>query len=475
MKMKWRGVLLLAAILISASHTAYASEQTEKGAEQTESTAGKTKTDEKKQYQIGINRIVPGVLIGTVDVGGMTKKEATAAVKAYMKDYTGKTVTLDVKGQSAYTTVAKLGYAWSNEDVVDEAMQVAKQGNIISRYKERVEIQEAKKKFSIETALDEEKMKKEVDAVCAPYDNPAKNATVKKEGSGFAITEGQDGYLVDRDATSALVKEELNGWNGKEFAVNAVCVTDKPKVTSEDCKKIGEKPMGSYSTYFGTGSANYNRNMNIQNGCRLLNGITLAPDEQLSVLDAIMPFSVENGFYEAGTFEGGRVSTGIGGGICQVSTTLYNALLLAELQIDVRYNHSMTVGYVPLAADAAISEGYKDLVFTNNTDAPLYIEAYANLDTGVVTFNLYGHDTRDPGRTVEYKSQTISKTPPGYREILDKSKPAGYKRTTTVGYTGYVAKLWKYVYQDGKQISKEEVNTSTYIATDTEVVVGPKK
>ena len=97
------------------------------------------------------------------------------------------------------------------------------------------------------------------------------------------------------------------------------------------------------------------------------------------------------------------------------------------------------------------------------------------MTTGTITFNLYGHDTRKPGRRVEYKSETISKTDPGYVETVDKTKPAGYKEVVTNGYTGYVAKLWKYVYEDGKQISKEEVNTSTYIATDTEVIVGPKK
>lgn len=459
----WGGLILAAAVIVSANYPAYASEE------------NTVQTTEAEQTVLAYNRIVPGVSIGEVDVSGMTKKEAKAAVQAYMEQYTKKTVTLKIDGETAYTTAAELGYAWSNSDVLQQAMDIAKTGNVIDRFKERADIKQEPETLELETAVDEEKLAQTVADYCAPYNKPAKNASLVKKGSGFQITDSKEGLLVDNAATASLVKAKLEDWDGEAFTVEAVCVVDKPTVSKADCEKVSETPMATFSTQFGLGDVNYNRNKNIENGCNLLNGIVLAPGESLSVLDTVMPFTLENGYYEAGTFENGKVSTGIGGGICQVSTTLYNALLLAELQIDVRYNHSMTVNYVPLAADAAISEGYKDLQFTNSTDAPLYIEGITDLTTGTITFNLYGHDTRKPGRRVEYKSETISKTDPGYVETVDKTKPAGYKEVVTNGYTGYVAKLWKYVYEDGKQISKEEVNTSTYIATDTEVIVGPKK
>lgn len=97
-----------------------------------------------------------------------------------------------------------------------------------------------------------------------------------------------------------------------------------------------------------------------------------------------------------------------GGGICQVSTTLYNAVLKAELQVDERHNHTMLVSYVDPSKDAAIAEGLMDFVFTNNTDAPIYI--YGVGYQGTLNFTIYGHETRDPNRSISFRSETLSQT-----------------------------------------------------------------
>ena len=115
------------------------------------------------------------------------------------------------------------------------------------------------------------------------------------------------------------------------------------------------------------------------NGCSLINGTTLYPGEEFSTYKTVSPFSVANGYYMAGSYVSGKVVDSLGGGICQVSTTLYNAVLLAELEVTERYNHSMIVGYVDPSADAAIAESSgKDFKFVNNTDAPIYIEGYTH-------------------------------------------------------------------------------------------------
>lgn len=108
----------------------------------------------------------------------------------------------------------------------------------------------------------------------------------------------------------------------------------------------------------------------------------------------------DNGYYPAPSYESGQVVDTYGGGICQVSTTLYNAVLKAELQVNERHNHTMLVSYVDPSKDAAIAEGLMDFVFTNNTDAPIYI--YGVGYQGTLNFTIYGHETEI--RTVRFLS-----------------------------------------------------------------------
>jgi len=432
-------------------------------------TTSKTKTGNRT------NTIIEGIYVGTVNIGGMTRKEANAAVDKYVSNFTDKEVTISVNHNKVTTTVGNLGYIWTNSKVTKEAVKIAKTGNIVNRYKTKADITAENIVYSLELGLDEEVLKSTVEDLCLVYDKPAVNAMLTKASSGFNITKEEEGLILDVDATIAALKEQLQDWDGNGFEIAAISKVDVPNVTKEQCELVSTSPIGTYFTNFTVSDANYNRNKNIENGAKLLNGIVLYPDETYSVLENVVPFSTDNGYYEAGTFENGRVSTGIGGGICQVSTTMYNALLLAELEIVERYNHSMTVSYVPLAADAAIAEGVKDLRFKNNTDAPIYIEAICDIVSGKITFNVYGHETREEGRKIEYKSETISTTPPGYEKQEDSSKPKGYSEIISNGYTGYVAKLWKYVYQDGKKVDKILVNTSSYLATNTIEVVGTGK
>ena len=112
----------------------------------------------------------------------------------------------------------------------------------------------------------------------------------------------------------------------------------------------------------------------------------------------------------AGAYENGQVVESVGGGVCQVATTLYNAVIRAELEVSMRYNHSMIVNYVPASSDAAIAGTYKDFRFVNNYDTPIYIEGYCS--GGIVTFVVYGKETRDADREVSFNSVTLSEEDP---------------------------------------------------------------
>lgn len=161
-----------------------------------------------------------------------------------------------------------------------------------------------------------------------------------------------------------------------------------------------------------------------------------------------------------------------GGGICQVATTLYNAVIRAELEITMRFNHSMLVHYVEPSMDAAIAGNYKDLKFKNNLDAPVYIEGYCS--GGIIYFNVYGKETRPSNREISFESETVSKTDPKVQFTMDASLTAGSVSVTQSGQSGCIAQLWKIVKVDGKQQSRDLFNKSNYQATPKLITIGTK-
>ena len=196
----------------------------------------------------------------------------------------------------------------------------------------------------------------------------------------------------------------------------------------------------------------------------------LMPGEVLSGYECMHPFTLENGYKTATAYENGKSVDSIGGGVCQISTTLYNASLYAELEIVQRQNHSMSVSYVKPSMDAAIAGTYKDLKVKNPYDTPIYVEGYTKGKT--LTFTIYGKETRPSNRTLEFESETLSTTPSPTQEIQDPSLPAGQRVKVESGHTGLKSKLYKCVYVDGQLQERTLLNSDTYNASKTVYRVG---
>lgn len=156
--------------------------------------------------------------------------------------------------------------------------------------------------------------------------------------------------------------------------------------------------------------------------------------------------------------------------MCQVATTLYNAVIRAELDIVQRYNHSMIVSYVKPSDDAAIAGTYKDLKFKNNLDNPVYIEGYCS--GGIITFNVYGVETRPANREISFRSETLSEEDPVTQFNFDAGQPVGYFNTEQSAHKGVTARLWKTVTVDGTVQSDEVFNNSKYKSSPKIVTVG---
>ena len=226
--------------------------------------------------------------------------------------------------------------------------------------------------------------------------------------------------------------------------------------------------LGSFTTSFSTSGSN--RCKNVNSGAEHINGTVLYPGEQFSTYETVSPFTEANGYAMAGSYLNGEVVDSMGGGICQVSTTLYNAVLRAELEVSERSPHSMTVHYVELSEDAAIAGTYKDFKFSNSTDYPIYIEGYTTSDKKI-TFNIYGKETRDSNRTISFESVKVNEIPAATILTENAGLPLGSKSSSR-GSTGYVAELYKIVKVNGVETERIKINKSTYKGSNRVVTYG---
>jgi len=286
----------------------------------------------------------------------------------------------------------------------------------------------------------------------------------------FQIEEGQTGEAVNIEESLLAIAEYLTSseWDYQDAAIDLVIDVTEPRGSAEELSKLTDV-LGTFSTSYSTSSAA--RCKNVENGCRLINSTILYPGDEFSTYEAIKPFTEENGYFPAGSYLNGKVVESLGGGICQVSTTLYNAVLLSEFEVTERNNHSMIVAYVEPSMDAAIAESSgKDFKFVNNLSNPVYIEGHT--ENKQITFTIYGVEERDPGHKVRYESETLSVTRPDHEVITEApGQGIGYIDVQSA-HIGYTAQLWKVVEENGVEVSRDVINKSTYKVSPRTATVG---
>lgn len=413
-------------------------------------------------------KINKGVVIGTTDVSGMTAKEASDAVKKEAAEELKDKVTLTAGSSKVEASAADLGMSWANEEIVEEAMGLGKSGNIVKRYKDNKDLENHNKTYDLEYEADKSVIKSYLKSQKEELDCEAVPGSLSRGENGeFVIEPGVTGVVLNVEKSVTKVYEYMNkSWKGQGGEIQLAADEDKPRGTEEELSQVKDV-LGTATTYYGS---TWQRNTNVEVGASKINGTLLYPGESFSVTAAVEPFTAENGYELAPSYESGKVVDSYGGGICQVSTTLYNALLKAELEIIERHNHTMTVSYVDPSKDAAIAEGLMDLRFANNTDAPVYIEGYGY--GGELTFTVYGKEYRPADRTVSYESRTISTSEPSGVKLYARSDAnVGYLSQTQSAHAGLTAQLWKIVTENG-ETTETQVNSSTYQATPTCYDVG---
>lgn len=340
--------------------------------------------------------IAPGVSVGGIPIGGLTRDEALEKVRVWAKEQLTKAVVLTapVSNKKWAITTGELGGRFELESALDAAWQVGKDDNFFERLyhgnKERGV------NLTPEFKYDPAKLDAYLGKVAKAVRKPALNARAKmdaKTGALLLAEREQKGIELDKDATrTALLKNGAPALADGE-TTDIVVKEEEPKVTADDLGKMGTL-MASFTTDYGSSPGN--RKTNVGLAASKINGTLLGPGEVFSYNDTVGPREAELGWKMAHQFQDGMVVDGIGGGVCQVSTTLYNAVLFADLKIVSRENHSLPVAYVTPGRDATVSYGSTDFKFQNSTDGPIFIGARATGDT--LTFRIYG--TKAPERKI---------------------------------------------------------------------------
>lgn len=414
-------------------------------------------------------KVIPdGVYAGEVNISGMTEDEAKKAVKQYVEEKAEEKISFRIEDETLEVSRAELGIEWENQEFIEEALAIGTSGNLVQRYKELKDLSADNRVFDLSYKADEELVKKVVAEKCTKHNKEAIDMGLKKTGSGFEVIEGQKGVVVDEekavDTISSYIAEEFDG---QDASVSIPTKISEPKGSREELAKVKDL-LGSFTTAFK--SSTPDRCKNLKTGADHINGTVVYPGETFSVYEAASPFTIKNGYAVGGAYLNGKVVDSIGGGICQVSTTLYNAVLLSELEVVERKPHSMLVSYVQESADAAIAGTHKDFKFKNSTDAPIYIEGYTTSDKQI-TFRIYGEETRPSNRKITYTNKVLSRTPAATQLVADPGQGIGY-RAVESGHNGCVAELYKNVYIDGKLQSSEKVNKSSYMVSNRVVIYG---
>ncbi|NCB92134.1 MAG: hypothetical protein EOM40_06125 [Clostridia bacterium] len=413
--------------------------------------------------------VLDQIYLESVALSGLNAQDALTAVENRIEEITGYKIMLHMDDQVVGVSAKELGVSGKNQQTISHAVQIGQAGNVIKRYKVKKDLEENPIQLSMQYQVDAGVLQAAIEQYCLPLNREAVDYSLIRENGEFQVVNGQRGVTLKEEESVQLALDYLtNVWKDGQGDLELAVELSEPRGSVEELQTVSDV-LGQGSTDYSASSAA--RRQNIENGTQKLNGKVLYPGDSISVCNTMMPFSEENGYELAPSYANGTVVESFGGGICQVSTTLYLAVLRSELEVTERHNHSMIVTYVKPSMDAAIAEGSKDFQFVNNLETPIYIEGYAG--GGSLGFVIYGQEYRAEDRTVAFESETLETIDPTTELVADTEKNLGSIEQTQGSHVGYVAKLWKVVTENGQE-TREEVNNSNYQMSPNKYKVGVK-
>ena len=474
------------------------------------------------------DKIANGIFIDGTSVSGMTQEEAEKLLLDSKKEnqpsamihVKGESASCDISFQEIIS-----GY--DIKKAVKQAYAIGKEGDFFGRVGDVLLAPVRHADITLEVMLDETILGQKILEFSGQIDVPMEESTYEIEDDSIRLFNGKPGQAIDRDKViedikniintqkdgyvtvttieakpalldaetihKALAKEpedakyEISGEKGflreakpgvkfEASALKKVLAENEknkdpyyfnvqridPANTQVDMSGLFLETLASYTSNLTDWSPN--RLANVRLAASKINGSILNPGEEFSYVAAVSPFTTAAGYQTATVYVSGGLEQDIGGGVCQVSSCLYSAVLYADLNVTLRFPHSMTVGYVPYGQDATVANSSVDFRFVNSTNKPMKIQAYVS-DSGVHV-TLLG-EKLNPGQTVEVENVHIETLSPGKVIEENPDLPRGSVSVKQYPMTGYVYDTYKHIYSGGALQRTEYVSRSVYKALDT--------
>lgn len=403
------------------------------------------------------NLIMPRVAVEGIDLSGQTMESAIKLVgEKYEKETANRSISIKAEDKEYSIKYTDINLKYDIENTVKDAFAYGRDLSAVKKYNLIKDGED--KNFTMEFTYNSDVIKEKVAEIEKEVNEEKRDATIKKaSGDNFIIEEEKVGTKLDVQALIDDLNNKISSTKEGNSEVVAKLDKDVPKITKEQLSKINTV-ISTFNTTFGKTSTS-SRATNITLGAKAVNGTLLMPGDQFSFNKIVGDTTPDKGYQKGGAYIGDEVVEDYGGGICQVSSTLHNAVLRAGILPDYRINHSMTVGYVPLGLDATIFYGGTDYTFSNSTQYPIYIEGYAS--NGNVYFNLYSNSAL-VGKTYSFPSETTETIAPPVKYEDDPNLEVGKEVVAKPGSNGYKVKAYRVTYENGKEIARELMNSDYY-------------
>ncbi|WP_026593928.1 VanW family protein [Bacillus sp. UNC437CL72CviS29] len=388
------------------------------------------------QYVSKLNKqldttVLPHTTFEGTSLDGKSKKDVQEIIQQKVDELNKKSLNYALPSNTQTYTWKDLGVDYKEKDIFEKIFNEQK-GNVMNRYNMRKQAEngELKREYKLTPELNSTAYEA---FIKEKYNETLKepvNAELSVSGTTVNISQSQNGEKVDKEKLKELTAKAIT--TGTQDIQLPIAST-KPERSTEDIKNMGiTQVIAEYSTPMA--GRNGSQSFNVNKSANTLSGALVAPGETFSFNERVGITDAAHGYKSAAVYLNGKVVQSAGGGVCQVSSTLYGAALRADLGVVARSNHSMPVHYLPLGQDAAVADYGPDLKFQNNTGKYIYIQAFSN--GGSITTRIFGTPT---GKDVEVSSKVISDT--------------GNKIT---------AVTYKKVTQNGQVISNGQISKSVY-------------
>lgn len=410
--------------------------------------------------------IEKGISINGIDMSGKTKAQAEELLEAYYENIADGRLEIRAGSNFYSETYREIGFDWDYREPLDSALSLGQSVGTIRKFKALCDMHAGEMALEGTDHMDQTGLLLLVRKIAEHCQTEPIDSTLVRENKQFIVTRGRKGFRVDEKETYDRILEAVKDYPALA-SVKAKTEIVEQTVPYEMLSKVKDL-LGTCSTYV---NGSDDRAWNVELGTSHFDGLLLMPGESCSASLQMEERTQENGYKMAGQYVDGQSVDTWGGGICQVSSTLYQALLQAEIQIDERHNHSLTVKYLDPSLDAAISWGFKDMRFTNDKEYPIYIEGWVDKQRNCV-FNIYGCETRPAGRKLEYVSVIDEERYDPDIPTPSNDYPVGYEKVKGTNHPFTKSHMDKLVYMNGELISRETIHYDTYESSPAKLIIG---